>query len=120
MSPRSSGPHEQVRHRLRCDVAAGGGLNQALTDWWELDFFSFRQQLGKAFKARVPVAERQDWESTLTGWQQRHHELTARLVSIEGEINDRVYALFGLTPADIALLEDHARQAMIDYPLGEA
>lgn len=73
------GLHEQVRHRLRCDFAAGGGLNQALTDWWELDFFSFRQQLEKAFKARIPLADRQDWETTLTGWQQSHHELTARL-----------------------------------------
>ena len=113
------GLHEQVRHRLRSDFASGGGLNQALTDWWELDFFAFRQQLDKAFKVRIPVAERQDWETAIAGWTQSHAELTARLVSIEGEINDRVYALFGLAPADIALLEDHARHAMIDYPLGE-
>jgi hypothetical protein len=66
------------------------------------------------------VAERHDWEATLAGWRQNHAALTARLVSIEGEINDRVYALFGLSPADIACIEDHARNAMIDYPLGEA
>jgi hypothetical protein len=111
--------HEQVRHRLRSDFAAGGGLNQALTDWWELDFFALRQQLEKAFRTRIPVAERQDWETTLAGWQQSHASLTTRLVSIEGEINDRVYALFGLAPADIALLDDHAKHAMINYPLGE-
>jgi hypothetical protein len=39
---------------------------------------------------------------------------------IEGEINDRAYHLFGLGPADIGCLEDHARHAMIEYPLGEA
>ena len=60
------------------------------------------------------------WQTALAGWQQSHAGLTARLVSIKGEINDRVYALFGLTPADVALLEDHAKHAMIDYPLGEA
>jgi len=112
--------HEQVRHRLRSDLAGGRPLNQALTDWWELDFFAFRQQLDKAFKVRLPVAERQDWETTLAGWRQSHAALTARLISCEGEINDRVYTLFGLSPADIARLEDHARNAMIDYPLGEA
>ncbi|NLF17045.1 MAG: type I restriction endonuclease subunit M, partial [Lentisphaerae bacterium] len=112
------GLHERVRHRLRTDFGGGRPLNQALTDWWDLDFFAFRQQLDKAYKARIAVTERQDWEDTLTGWRREHAALTARLVAIEGEINDRVYALFGLGPADIACLEDHARAAMIDYPLG--
>jgi len=112
------GLHEQVRHRLRTDFAGGGPLNQALTDWWELDFFAFRQQLEKACKVHIAVAERQEWEDSLAGWRHRHAELTARLVAVEGEINDRVYALFGLGHDDIALLEDHARAAMIDYPLG--
>ncbi|MBN2452383.1 MAG: N-6 DNA methylase [Lentisphaeria bacterium] len=110
--------HEQVRRRIRADLGGGRPLNTALGEWWELDFFAFRRQLDKAFQARIPVAERDDWERTLAGWKADHAALTARLVTIEDEINDRVYALFGLSRADIALLEDHARHAMIAYSYG--
>jgi hypothetical protein len=113
--------HQTVRHRLLADFAtAGGTLNTALTDWWTLDFAGFPCELRKAVKATIPVAERGDWESALATWKQTHSDFTSRLVAIETEINDRVNRLFNLTPADVRLLADHSRHAMIDYPFGEA
>lgn len=71
-----------------------------------------------AFKKEIPVKERTDWETALVGWQRQHADLTAHLVAIETEIDDRVIRLFGLTDADRLLLADHTRHAMIDYPYG--
>jgi SAM-dependent methyltransferase len=138
--------HGSVRHRLRTDFAltvppsptsaipdpqpaicnlqsaiqnpSPPSLNGRLTEWWTLDFAAFRAELRKALKAEIPVKERADWEQALADWQRQHADLTARLVAIETDIDDRVYALFGLTAADRTLLSDHARHAMIDYPYG--
>ena len=73
---------------------------------------------GGIFKVEIPVKERADWETALAGWQRQHADLTARLVAIETDIDDRVCRLFGLTDADRLLLADHSRHAMIDYPYG--
>ena len=51
-------------------------------------------------------------------WQHQHADLTARLVAIETEIDDRVCHLFSPTSADRVLLSDHSRHAMIGYPYG--
>ncbi|OGV78589.1 MAG: hypothetical protein A3K19_32135 [Lentisphaerae bacterium RIFOXYB12_FULL_65_16] len=99
-------------------TAVRPALNTRLTDWWALDFAAFRSELRKALKATIPVSERQEWEDALAGWKQNHATLTARLVAIETEIDERVYHLFGLAPADVKLLAEHAHQAMIDYPYG--
>ncbi len=112
--------HEQIRHRIHTDLDDGTHkLNQKLTAWWNLDFRTFRGELKKAFKADVPLKERPEWEEALTAWKADHHALTARLVDIETEMNDRVDHLFALTPAERRTLDDHMQSAMIDYPLGE-
>ncbi len=54
----------------------------------------------------------------LVEWQRQHADLTARLVAIETDIDDRVCHLFNLTDSDRRLLFDHSRHAMIDYPCG--
>jgi hypothetical protein len=111
--------HGMVRHRLIADFPSPAQtLNNRLTEWWTLDFTVFRGELRKALKADIPVKERADWEQSLADWQRRHADLTARLVAIETEIDDRVNRLFNLTAPDLRLLGDHSRHAMIDYPYG--
>ena len=97
---------------------ASASLNNRLTEWWTLDFAAFRTELRKAFKAEIPVKERTDWETALADWQRQNADLTARLIAIETDIDDRVYRLFNLTDTDRILLADHSRHAMIDYPYG--
>jgi hypothetical protein len=90
--------HGMVRHRLLTDFGSRDlVLNNRLTEWWTLDFAAFRAELRKAFKAEIPVKERADWETALAGWQHQHADLTARLIAIETEIDDRVCRLFNLT-----------------------
>ena len=112
--------HESVRHRIRTDLhSRAGKLNQKLHDWWTLDFGEFRTEVRKALKASIPVNERSDWEKALGDWQNRHHALTDVIVECEEELNDRVCRLFKMSRKDIALLDEHARHAMIDYSYGE-
>ena len=114
------GLHISVRHRIASDLGgAEGKLNNALTEWWRLDFPSLRTEARKAFKAEIPVRERHDWEHALAAWRTEHERLTARLVAIEEEINDRTYRLFGLSPTDVRTLEDFQKRTKTYYPLGE-
>ncbi|MDT8390816.1 MAG: DNA methyltransferase [Lentisphaeria bacterium] len=112
--------HEKVRHRIQTDLDDGTHkLNQKLDSWWDLDFRGFRKEVKKAFKSDIPLSERADWEAALATWQSEHQSLTTRLFDTETAINDRVYALFHLTPAERQTLADHMEKAMIDYPFGE-
>lgn len=109
-----------MRRRIFTDLDDGTHtLNQKLNAWWRLDFRAFRVELRKALKTELPLKERADWEAALAGWQGEHQTLTRRLVDLETAVNDRVDHRFALTPAERRTLDDHMRQAMIDYPLGE-
>jgi hypothetical protein len=112
--------HRAVRQRIATDLGQpGAALNNALTEWWRLDFPAFRAELKKAFKADIPLRERDDWQTTLAQWRAQHDTLTARLIAIEEEINDRTNRLFRLTPAEIQTLHDFQQRTKTFYPLGE-
>ena len=93
--------------------------NQKLHAWWPLDFPTFRKEVTKALKTDIPLKERGDWEHALQTWQTDHTRLTAQLVAIEEESNARVYRRYGLSPADVQLLDQHAQHAMINCAYGE-
>ena len=107
--------HERVRHRLRADYAsAGAHLNQKLTAWWTLDFTELREELSNVFNRHIPIKDRDEIEAWLDDQRAEHVRLTAEIVSRETDLNARVYALFHLTPAEIALIE-----ASTKYRYGE-
>jgi hypothetical protein len=100
--------HRQSRHRLLADLKppqSSAGLNQKLAAWWELDFPGLRAELQKVFKRDIPLAERDDWEAWLQQRRSQHQQLTAEIIRLETELNQRVYALFNLTPAEVKLIE---------------
>lgn len=81
-------------------------LSTKLKEWWNLpDFAAFQKEVEKALKARIPLQERNDWENWITTSRAEIHALTAEIARLEAEINAKVYALFDLTPDEIALLE---------------
>ncbi|ODP38731.1 hypothetical protein BFL28_00395 [Sphingomonas turrisvirgatae] len=81
-------------------------LSAKLKEWWNLpDFAAFQKEVEKALKARIPLQERNDWESWITTSRAEIHALTAEIAWLETEINAKVYALFDLTTDEIALLE---------------
>ena len=107
--------HQQMRRRLSTDFGVPGKkLNNKLTACWELDFPALRAELQKVFKRDVPVNERDAWQKWLTVNSGEHTRLTKEIISREIELNARVYALFNLTPDEIALVEKSTK-----YQYGE-
>jgi hypothetical protein len=66
---------------------------------------TFQAEIKKAFKADIPLKQRNEWESYLREEGARMRRLTAQIEEAEREIDAIVYKLFDLTPDEIALLE---------------
>lgn len=95
-----------TRHRLQTDLGTSEGqLNQKLTAWWTLDWAGLRAELKRCFKRDIPVGERDEWEAWFAAQRAEHERLTARIVDLETELNDRVCHLYGLTRDEIAIVE---------------
>lgn len=81
-------------------------LTNKLKTWWSLpDFAAFQSEVEKALKATIPLQERNDWETWINNTRAEIQSLTTEIARLEAEINAKVYALFYLTPDEIALLE---------------
>lgn len=99
---------QEITRRIS-DLAAdpaNAKLTTRLKEWWTLpNFAAFQREVKKALKADIPLKERSEWEDWISTTRAEIHALTAEIARLEGEINARVYALFDLTPDEIALLE---------------
>lgn len=85
---------------------ANAKLTPRLKEWWNLlDFAAFQKEVEKALRAKIPLQERNEWENWITTSRAEIHGLTAEIARLEAEINAKIYALFDLTPDEIALLE---------------
>ncbi|MDX2177722.1 MAG: DNA methyltransferase [Candidatus Sumerlaeia bacterium] len=112
--------HRATRHRIVADLLPRDArATNAITTWWELDLRALREELARAAKSDIPVRERADWEAFLATQRTAHERLTAAIVSREEELNDRVYRLYGLSAAEVRMLEDFMRRTKTFYPLGE-
>lgn len=81
-------------------------LTTRLKEWWALpDFAAFQKEVKKALKTDIPLKERNEWDSWISENRLKIETLSAEIATIEDEINAKVYALFDLTPDEIALLE---------------
>ncbi len=89
-----------------CPPGRDPKLSIRLQEWWTLpDFAAFRAEVKKVFKADIPLAERSDWEDRITRDRTEIARLSAEIAAAEARIDSIVYALFNLTPGEIALLE---------------
>ncbi len=85
-------------------------LGDRLSQWWQLpDFKAFQTEVTQRFKADIPLRQRNDWEALFTQEKTRIHQLSANIAATERSINSIVYALFGLSPAEIALIEQSVK-----------
>ncbi len=80
-------------------------LTGRLQDWHELDFSALRAEIKRAFRAEIPVKERGEWEAYLAENAARVKSHSAEIAAAEREIDAVVYALFDMSPEEIALLE---------------
>ncbi len=95
-----------VRHRI-LDLAPPERrkLTEKLQNWQSLDFDGFRAAIKTAFRAEIPLRERDEWEVYLSENAAKVRDLTKRITTAERGIDAIVYRLFELTPEEIALLE---------------
>jgi hypothetical protein len=98
---------QQITRRIP-DLATSGTakLTTKLKEYWNLpDFAAFQAEVKKAYKADIPLKDRNDWENWITENRTQIHALSAEITAVEAQINAKVYALFDLTPEEIELLE---------------
>jgi hypothetical protein len=89
-----------------CPPEREAKLTTKLKEWWKLpDFAAFRAEVKKAFKADIPLAERNAWEIWMTRDRAEILRLEAELRAKEAGIDAIVYDLFDLTEEEIDLLE---------------
>jgi hypothetical protein len=81
-------------------------LGEKLSNWWELlDFAAFQQEVSKRFKRELALRERGQWQAFFEEEKEKVRQLTRDIHTFERSIDSIVYALFKLTPIDIALIE---------------
>jgi hypothetical protein len=98
---------QEITRRIP-DLATGTAtkLTERLKAWWDLpDFAAFQAEVKKALKSDIPLKDRNEWENWIAENRTQIHALSAEIARIEADINAKVYALFDLTPEEIALLE---------------
>ena len=89
-----------------CPPGRESRLTKKLQNWWRLpDFAAFRNEIKKAFKADIPLAERSDWEDWIDRDRVEINRLSAEIAEVEKQIDRIVYRLFDLTSEEIELLE---------------
>jgi hypothetical protein len=86
-----------------------GQLNPKAKEWWSLSLNELGQALKTSFRLSAspfnnPRAA-DEWEPYLAEHRREVERLTRALADAEGELNDRVYRLFQLTPDEIKLLQ---------------
>lgn len=91
-----------VKHRLR-DIDP---RIAAIANWPSLTFADLQAVISTRYNAIIPVTQRDDWESWYSSKRAEAITLQRRIAQAEAEIDRRVYQLFGLTPTEIAAIED--------------
>lgn len=98
-----------VRRRVLADFGPPGScLSEPLITWWRLDFAGLLAEVNHALGNDIPYRYRDEWRAWFEQQRAAHEGHTAAMDRLEAELNERVYALFGLVAEEIALIEGQA------------
>jgi len=104
-----------MAQRVKSDLGSGQSkVTDRLDEWWRLDWQGFRDEVRKSFKREIPLKERGEWQELFQEQQSEIERLTAEIVRLEEELNAAVYAVYGLSEEEIALIEQETK-----YQYGE-
>lgn len=95
----------EVRHRLSEDLIRGASLSQTLREWQDLELSDIRQELRKRYKTDIPVGDRKGWEDYLADRREEIGDIDSRIDRAERRLSSITYRVFGLTRAEISLVE---------------
>ena len=98
-----------VRRRVLADFGPPGSrLSQPLIYWWTLDFAGLLAEVNRTLGNDIPFRYRDEWRAWFEQQRAAHKGHTAAMARLGAELNERVYALFGLVTEEIALIEGQA------------
>jgi hypothetical protein len=84
-------------------------LPRTLEGWHRLDWKALQAVLKSALRIEIAPRQQGEWKAFFAENASLHRALSARIADAEREIDTTVYALFELTPEEIALLESASR-----------
>lgn len=90
--------------RRLSDNLPGVKITTALEAFDSLDFKGFLAELKKQ-KITIPIGQQDDWEDYFNDKKAACNDLSAKITATDHEIDMRVYALYGLTEDEIAVVE---------------
>ena len=79
-------------------------ISGALEEFDSLDFAGFVKELKKQ-KIKLSLVQQDEWEDYFSQYKAACSELVAKIADTDKEIDTRVYALYGLTEEEIAIVE---------------
>lgn len=83
-----------------------GRLNNKAHDWWTLSLTELGQAVKTSCKLTASPFKTPRDVDDCEPYVDEYHTEVERLIEARSELNDRVYRLFALTPAEIQLLQD--------------
>lgn len=85
-------------------------INKKLQNWWLLDFEVLQKEIKKAFKGKIPLPERNDWQDFHDAEKLKRDTLNSEIKEQENELNKEVYDLFKLSDDEVSLIEKSVKQ----------
>lgn len=80
-------------------------ITKKLENWFDLDFEDFQKELKKQ-KIKMSLAEGSDWIDFFEQQSKSYSEVLHSINSMENEIDQMVYELYGLTEEEIKIVEE--------------
>lgn len=81
-------------------------LNTKLQQWHSLSYANFLGELAKQ-KVKLTLQQKSEWEEFFVTEQQKAHSLQQQIEQTDRQINAMVYALYGLSDEEIAIVENN-------------
>lgn len=81
-------------------------LNTKLQQWHSLSYANFLGELAKQ-KVKLTLQQKSEWEEFFVTEQQKAHSLQQQIEQTDRQINAMVYALYGLSDEEIAVVESN-------------
>ncbi len=79
-------------------------ISKKLTTWYELDWIGFEQELKKQ-KVKLTLAQKSEWMDFIEEQKKQAQAIVETIKSVDAEIDQIVYGLYGLTEEEIKVVE---------------
>ena len=82
-------------------------MPKKLQDWYLLSYGEFIKELAKK-KIKLSLSQEAEWEDYFNQEQQKAVAIKQQIDTTDKEIDQMVYALYGLTEEEIAIVENNS------------